>query len=151
MNPPISVVLVEDTHADMVTARRMLEKLAPDAEFEHFASSEEFTAALDARKDSAWWPTLVVFDINLPGRSGLHLLRWIKADAHWLRLPVVVLSGSADSAEVQMCYDLGAAGYLTKPIGGADLAETWEAIVTYWCRLAVRTTRPNNPMRSGGG
>lgn len=135
-------MLLEDANADVVTARRMLRRLAPSAELEHVPTSEALVEMLDGRSDGSWWPTLFILDVNLPGRSGITTLRWLKNHPWWRRVPVVVLSGSANATEVQECYDLGAASYLTKPIGADQLNATWSAIVQYWGHQAAPTTPP---------
>lgn len=136
------VVLVEDAGADVMTARRMLGKLYPDVTLEHFADGEQLLEAVAERSPTSWWPRLFLFDLNLPGRSGIDLLRAI-GDSPWAAIPKVVLSGSASAGEVQRCYDLGAAGYLTKPMGGEQLKRTWETIGRYWFEHAAPALRPD--------
>jgi response regulator RpfG family c-di-GMP phosphodiesterase len=49
--------------------------------------------------------------------TGIDILAKIKANPHTKRSPVVVLTTTDDSQEVQRCYDLGANVYITKPVG----------------------------------
>jgi CheY-like chemotaxis protein len=140
MSDPL-VVLVEDAEADAGTARRMLSRLRPEATLEVHPTGEALLARLQEQDPGRWWPRLFIVDVNLAGYTGIEVLRALKASA-WARVPVVVLSGSADDADVQRCYDLGAAGYLTKPMGSAQMAATWSAITSYWLQTAVPTTPP---------
>ncbi len=60
-------------------------------------------------------PTVILLDWNMPLMSGAQFLQWIRQDAKWKRLPVVVLTSSASEHDMQEAYDLGANGYLVKP------------------------------------
>jgi two-component system, chemotaxis family, response regulator Rcp1 len=135
------VVLVEDAEADAAAARRMLRKLRPDVELEVYVTGEALLTALDAATPRLWWPRLFIIDVNLAGRTGIEVLQTLKASP-WARVPVVVLSGSASDSDVQRCYDLGAAGYLTKPMGSQQMTATWVAITSYWLDAAVPTVPP---------
>ena len=59
---------------------------------------------------------LVMLDLNLPDMSGADILAKIKNNPHVKRSPVVVLTTTDDSREIQRCYDLGANVYITKPV-----------------------------------
>ena len=134
---PDIVVLVEDADAGLVAAQRMLRKLYPHITLEHFGDGESLLEAMAERSPQEWWPRLFLLDLNLPGKSGIELLEALSA-SEWDPVPAVVLSGSASSFEVQRCYDHGAAGYLTKPVGGEQMRRTWETIGRYWFEEAAR-------------
>ena len=57
---------------------------------------------------------LVLLDLNLPKVSGMSLLKIIRADARWMKLPVIVLTGSTDSAQIRRTQTLKANAVLTK-------------------------------------
>ncbi len=59
---------------------------------------------------------LILLDLNLPDMSGIDILSRIKANEHLRRSPVVILTTTDDSREIQRCYDLGANVYITKPV-----------------------------------
>src|SRR4029450_3138060 len=60
-----------------------------------------------------------VFDIHLPGLSGLELRRRLTADGH--RAPVIFITAHDDRATRAQAAALGAAAYLPKPFRGTDL------------------------------
>lgn len=68
-------------------------------------------------------PDLIVLDINMPGGTGLDALHKLKRSARTSQIPVVVLSGSIDQSLPQKVKELGAAGFLTKPIDPVALTE----------------------------
>ena len=57
----------------------------------------------------------IVLDIQMPGGTGMEVLRKLKAFSKTSLIPVVVLSGSIDPQGVQTVKDLGADEFLPKP------------------------------------
>ena len=84
------------------------------------ADAEEAKAAARAASP----PTLVLLDIEMPGTSGVELLREIKKIDDDIQ--VVMVSGLSDLATVRECLRSGAYDYLAKPFELEDLANTIE-------------------------
>lgn len=61
-------------------------------------------------------PVLMLLDINMPRVDGVEVLRRLKADPRTDILPVVVLTTTDDPREIQRCYEVGCASYVTKPV-----------------------------------
>jgi len=62
------------------------------------------------------FPSLLLLDINMPGRSGLEVIQWLQSQSELPKLPVVILTSSAASHDVHEAARLGVRGYLVKPI-----------------------------------
>jgi CheY-like chemotaxis protein len=60
-------------------------------------------------------PNLILLDLMMPGMSGLQVCQQLMIDSRLRQIPVVVLSSSNDSDEIEACLQLGAQGYLLKP------------------------------------
>jgi CheY-like chemotaxis protein len=60
-------------------------------------------------------PSLVMLDLNLPRRSGLEVLRWIRDHPTLRALPVVIFTSSNQKRDISSAYAFGANGYLVKP------------------------------------
>jgi CheY-like chemotaxis protein len=71
----------------------------------------------------------IVLDIQMPGGTGMEVLRKIKTYSKTSLIPVVVLSGSLDPHEVQKVKDLGADKFLPKPPDVDLLCETLSHLV----------------------
>jgi CheY-like chemotaxis protein len=54
--------------------------------------------------------------------TGIDILARIKRDTHLRRSPVIVLTTADDQREIQLCYDLGANAYITKPLNWDDFS-----------------------------
>jgi two-component system, OmpR family, KDP operon response regulator KdpE len=63
-------------------------------------------------------PDLVVLDLGLPGLDGLDVIKGLRG---WTSVPIIVLSGRADSTDKVEALDAGADDYVTKPFGMEEL------------------------------
>lgn len=70
----------------------------------------------------------IVLDINLPGTSGLELLRELREDLD-VSTPVVMLSGQRHDDEVQRALAFEGTTYVTKPFAPEELLEVVQAAV----------------------
>jgi CheY-like chemotaxis protein len=77
-------------------------------------------------------PAMLLVDVKMPRRNGFDVLAWVRAQAHWHRLPVVMLSSSSLDRDVQRAYDLTANTYLTKPGNFTLLASALDELFRYW-------------------
>jgi CheY-like chemotaxis protein len=77
-------------------------------------------------------PAIILLDLKLPRRSGHEVLGWLKQQPQLKRLPVVVLTSSRQTVDVNQAYDLGVNSYLVKPVGFASLAEMMQRFGEYW-------------------
>lgn len=66
---------------------------------------------------------MVFTDIRMPKMDGLELVRQIRGDLNRSNLPVIIISTKGSEQDVEMGMNLGASGYLSKPISGARLRE----------------------------
>lgn len=64
-----------------------------------------------ADRDQSPYPTVILLDLKLPRRSGFEVLEWLRAQPGLRRLPVVVLTSSGQTEDVNRAYDLGANSY----------------------------------------
>ena len=61
-------------------------------------------------------PRLVVMDIKMPRKTGFEVLEWIKSDCVLKRIPVVIVSSSDQTSDINKAYELGANAYMIKPV-----------------------------------
>jgi DNA-binding response OmpR family regulator len=80
-------------------------------------------------------PSLVVVDLDLDDRAGLKVLSWIRSQAAFRYLPVVVLSDSKSQSAMKRAYDLRATSYLLKPRNFDGLVQLIKLIDRYWLTL----------------
>jgi hypothetical protein len=96
---------------------------------------EEALACMAGWLAGAPQPGLILLDLKLPRVSGLEVLRQLKAHEQFRRIPVVVLTTSAEDRDVQTAYQLGANSYVVKPVSYDQFMDVTRQIERYWCAL----------------
>jgi CheY-like chemotaxis protein len=89
--------------------------------------SDDYTVVEAADGAQAWAltkelkPSLVLLDVQMPGQSGLEVLRSIKADPGLKGTRVILLTSKAQERDIEVGLIAGADFYLTKPFSPLDL------------------------------
>ena len=122
----VSIVMIEDDEGHARLIEKNIRRAGILNDIKHFLDG---TSALDYLFNAVDGPALngpalVLLDLNLPDMSGTDILAKIKqSDGPVRRTPVVVLTTTDDSREIQRCYDLGANVYITKPVNYENFAQ----------------------------
>jgi len=89
--------------------------------------SDDYTV-LEATDGAQAWamvqeknPSLVLLDVQMPGLSGLEVLRLIKSDPAHKKTKVILLTSKAQETDIETGLLAGADFYLTKPFSPLDL------------------------------
>ncbi|MCD0488990.1 response regulator [Pedobacter sp. MC2016-14] len=77
-------------------------------------------------------PKLILLDLNLPGLSGLDILKRIKEIPYLRFTPVILFSTSDDPTDVKASYEFGANAYITKPSGYNNLVTCIRSMHEFW-------------------
>jgi CheY-like chemotaxis protein len=80
------------------------------------------------------FPLVVLLDLELPGKSGFDVLRWMQHRPFRSQLVAFVLTASHRDTDASKAYSLGTDFYLTKPTRFEDLVELTRCLY-YWVRL----------------
>ena len=141
------ILLVEDNADDEELTLRALHKsnimnrvvVARDGvlALDYLFSRGEF-----ADRDPNEVPQVILLDLKLPKLDGLEVLRQLRADPRTKRLPVVILTSSAEEQDVLRGYDLGANSYIRKPVDFTQFVEAVRQLGLYWLVL-------NHPVPTG--
>jgi len=70
--------------------------------------------------------------LHLPRLDGMEVLRRIKADENARTIPVVVLTASQTSSQIQECRRLGAEFYIVKPVDFERFCQVVPRLSGYW-------------------
>ena len=141
MSAPI--LLVEDNPDDVLFIERAFRSTsisAPLRVLEDGATAMDYLAGRGEFNDRAAHPlpALVLLDLNMPRASGFDVLRWLRAQPKLRRLPVVVLTSSAQDEDIARAYDLGVNSYVVKPSGLKEIRDVAHQIEGYWLTLNQR-------------
>jgi CheY-like chemotaxis protein len=77
-------------------------------------------------------PSLVLLDLQLPSKTGLEILEWIRQQPAYRSLIVIVLSSSIHEGDIRRVYELGANAFLVKPSSTTILADMCQALKHFW-------------------
>ena len=150
-------MLVEDSEGDATLFRRTFERTRPDAvlAIAHTAEAalillQQASLNQDGGTGTDSLPDLIVTDLNLPGISGVELIRALKRDHRFRRIPCIVLSSSQAVQDIVAAYDAHASGYLTKPDSMEAYAAMIESLTAYWFTLMQVPHAEDAPWRIAG-
>jgi DNA-binding NarL/FixJ family response regulator len=109
-------ILIADDHAAVRHGlREILADVLPEAQFSEAGDGDEVLSQLAEAEYAA-----LLLDINMPGRSGLEVLREVKRDCP--RLPVIMVSVQPEDQYALPCLQAGAAAYINKDSATEELA-----------------------------
>jgi CheY-like chemotaxis protein len=136
------ILIVEDNPTDVLLIKRAIGKAGlthPLAVIPDGDAAVAYLAGTGAYADRRAHPLpgLILLDLKLPRRSGLEVLQWLKQEPPLRRIPVVVLTSSAENRDIARAYDLGANSYLVKPVVFDELHRMMERVDQYWLRTNV--------------
>jgi CheY-like chemotaxis protein len=104
-------IWIVDDDEEMIRAVRLMLKLL-NCEVTGYLNARTAAQALISGRQ----PELIILDINMPEVSGLDLLEFLRRRVEWKDLPVVMLSTEAADVTVDRALELGADGYVSKPV-----------------------------------
>ena len=96
---------------------------------------EDGRAAIEQLKifsDNNVKPKLILLDLNLPGLSGIDVLKTIKEMPNLKYVPVILFSTSDNPKDVKASYEFGANAFVTKPDGYTNLLGCVRTMHDFW-------------------
>lgn len=88
--------------------------------------------ALKQYEEAGTRPRIILLDLNLPGLSGLDLLREIKGIEFLKQVPVILFTTSDNPKDVKAAAEYGANAYITKPHGYIALIACLKSLFNFW-------------------
>ena len=80
-------------------------------------------------------PVVVLLDIKMPKVGGIEVIRVLKSDERMRSVPLVVLTSSRESRDLEECYGLGANAFVVKPLQFADFVQAVKQVGAFWALL----------------
>ena len=131
--PPI--LLVEDNPVDLDLTLRAFKRKHLSNPVLIARDGEEALDFLPRWEADEPLPAVILLDLKLPKVDGLEVLRQLKEHPRFRRIPVVVLTSSAEDRDMDSAYALGVNSYIVKPVSFERFMEVAEHIELYWCVL----------------
>ena len=133
------ILLVEDNPIDVDLTLRAFKRRRVTNTLLVARDGEEALAWLPRWEAGEPWPAVILLDLKLPKVDGLEVLRRIKQHPTLCVIPVVVLTTSEESADVQGAYQLGVNSYIVKPVEFEKFMEVSEKLDLYWTVVNKRS------------
>ena len=111
---------------DFSTMRRIIKNLLRDLGFTNTAEADDGQTALPMMQSTHF--DFVVTDWNMPGMTGIDLLRAMRADARLATVPVLMVTAEAKREQIIEAAQAGVNGYVVKPYTAQVLKEKIEKI-----------------------
>ncbi|WP_166569285.1 chemotaxis response regulator CheY [Pseudomonas sp. R5(2019)] len=111
---------------DFSTMRRIIKNLLRDLGFTNTHEADDGNTALPMLNSGSF--DFLVTDWNMPGMSGLDLLKAVRADARLSHLPVLMVTAEAKREQIIQAAQAGVNGYVVKPFTAQALKEKIEKI-----------------------
>jgi CheY-like chemotaxis protein len=124
------ILLLEDDHVDAMIVERALKDLKVENKLIVAKNGEEGLEYL--RDIEKHLPGIILLDLNMPRMNGLEFLDIVKKDDQFKKIPIVVLTTSDEEKDRSASFNLGIAGYMTKPVNYPQFVEVLRTITLYW-------------------
>ncbi|MGC1955698.1 MAG: chemotaxis response regulator CheY [Gammaproteobacteria bacterium] len=122
MDTRIKILVVDD----FSTMRRIIKNLLRDIGFGNISEADDGLTALPVLKGGDF--DLLITDWNMPGMTGLELLKAIRADPKLRPLPVLMVTAEAKREQIIEAAQAGVNGYIVKPFTAQTLKEKLDKI-----------------------
>lgn len=130
----ISVILVEDEASTVELLQEAIKDADQDIELTVFSNGEDALEHLHASDDL---PHLLLLDLNLPGRSGLEVLKEIKQARDLKMVPVIIMTNSRSPDDVVRAYAAHCNAYVRKPMGFDAIIDVIQGTGKFWFEIAT--------------
>ena len=131
--PTPLVVSVEDNPADVRLIEEGVAAVDRDIDFRVYNNGRNAIEQLTGDGGVPAEPVqLVLLDLNIPGKSGLEILRYLRKDSELDAVPILTVSSSENPDDIRRVYESSANAYLTKPTDPDEFIQMITAAVRFW-------------------
>lgn len=136
----LDILIVDDDPDDCLLLQEALEEnmVISKVIFKH--DGEEL---LDYLRHCYSLPGLILLDLNMPRKDGREALAEIKSNPRLHTIPIVVLTTSDTTEDVQQSYERGANAFISKPASFTGLVSMARSLRSFWLETAVLPSEDN--------
>jgi len=109
MNTKKIILVVDDSETNLVLIEAILED-------EGFSVKKAFSVKEATDLLSDYIPDLILLDLLMPNENGFDLLKKLKTNKNYSKIPVIIVTAFANKENTAMSFDLGAIDLIEKPI-----------------------------------
>jgi CheY-like chemotaxis protein len=94
-------------------------------------------------------PVLILLDLKMPKVDGVEVARQLKSDSSTRVIPIVVLTSSRESRDLEECYRMGVNAYVVKPVQFHDFIDAVRQTGRFWA--VINEPAPGHPGPNASG
>jgi chemotaxis signal transduction protein/DNA-binding response OmpR family regulator len=141
----MKILLAEDG----TTMRKMEVKILQQIGFETIIEAVDGNQAIEKLRSEAKIK-LVISDWNMPNKSGLDLLKWMRGNKKYKNIPFIMATGQGDKMYVNQAMEAGASDVVGKPFSADELKQKIEVIFGVKQETPAKPEKPA-PVKDAGG
>lgn len=122
MDKNMKILIVDD----FSTMRRIIKNLLRDLGFNNTQEADDGATALPMLKSGKF--EFLVTDWNMPGMTGIELLKNVRSDPELAHLPVLMVTAEQKREQIVEAAQAGVNGYIVKPFTATTLKEKIDKI-----------------------
>jgi len=111
---------------DFSTMRRIVKNLLRDLGYNNTQEADDGQTALPVLQSTSF--DFLITDWNMPGMTGIDLLKAVRADPKLANLPVLMVTAEAKKDQIVEAAQAGVNGYIVKPFTAVTLKEKIDKI-----------------------
>jgi two-component system, chemotaxis family, response regulator Rcp1 len=127
----LNILLVEDSPHDVVFISTALKQSSLQSNLSVVSSGKDCIKYL-----AKTIPDLIILDINMPVMDGIEVLKNIKTDPIYKRIPVVILTSSQEKHDILAAFDNYANSYVIKPMDIQSYFDAIKEIEKFWTLIS---------------
>ncbi len=125
MFDPKTRILIVD---DMMTMRKMVGKVCKELGFSDLTEAGDGVIAWEAITNANPPFGLIISDWNMPNCTGIDLLKRVRGDQRFSKIPFVLVTAEAEQHQIVEAVKAGVSNYVIKPFTTDSLKEKLEAV-----------------------
>jgi len=134
--PHKNILLVDDDHNDVTLMINALREAHFGNEIIVAEDGEEALDFLYRRgrfsEYQGDYPVFILLDIKMPLLNGIEVLKLIRNDHSFEKIPVIMMTSSRDTTDLEECYKHGANSFVVKPVNIIDFIDVVKKVGQYW-------------------
>ena len=127
----IILIVDDDTDDREIIRDAFMSDNVDNREYVFIENSDRLLEYLQ-NSDATTLPSLIMLDLNMPGKDGREALKDIKTEEQFKPIPIVVFTTSSSQRDRDTSYLLGANCFVTKPDTFNKLVELTDSISKLW-------------------
>lgn len=133
----INILMIDDDAGDTLMAKEAIEQSDLQTKLHITHDGIEAMAFLtnDGKYADAPRPDLILLDLNMPRMDGHEVLTWLKNQTSLKNIPVIILTTSDASQDVEECYNKQANCFITKPIDLDEFTRVINEVNGFWTQI----------------